>query len=80
MTVKQLFETYVYAEILSSVDLLPFVIAAFKRRTQQTAMDLNEPRALKKRLVEGEGLTTKNAATRRGVQQADEEAIRQTYR
>jgi hypothetical protein len=48
VTVKQLFETYVYAEILSSVDLLPFVIAAFKRRTQQTAMDLNEPRALKK--------------------------------
>jgi hypothetical protein len=26
MTVKQLFETYVYAEILSSVDLLPFVM------------------------------------------------------
>jgi hypothetical protein len=26
VTVKQLFETYVYAQILSSVDLLPFVI------------------------------------------------------
>ncbi|MHC8405426.1 hypothetical protein [Pseudomonas sp. TMB3-21] len=28
MTVKQLFETYVYAQILSSVDLLLFVIHA----------------------------------------------------
>jgi hypothetical protein len=26
MAIKQLFETYVYAEILSSGDLLPFVI------------------------------------------------------
>jgi hypothetical protein len=26
VTVKQLFETYVYAQILSSADLLPFVI------------------------------------------------------
>jgi hypothetical protein len=26
VTVKQLFETYVYAQILSSTDLLPFVI------------------------------------------------------
>jgi hypothetical protein len=25
MTVKQLFEPYVYAEILSSIDLVPFV-------------------------------------------------------
>ncbi|MDQ3203260.1 MAG: hypothetical protein M3Q94_14050 [Pseudomonadota bacterium] len=28
MTVKQLFETYVYAQTLSSVDLSPFVIHA----------------------------------------------------
>jgi len=48
VTVKQLFETYVYAEFLSSIDLLPFVIAPFKRRAQQTAMRSNEPRALKK--------------------------------
>jgi hypothetical protein len=48
VTVKQLFETYVYAEILSSIDLLPFVTVSFKQRTQQTAIDLNEPRALKK--------------------------------
>jgi hypothetical protein len=48
VTVKQLFETYVYAEILSSVDLLPFVIASFKRRTQQTAMRSIESRVLKK--------------------------------
>jgi hypothetical protein len=27
VTVKQVFETYVYAQILSSVDLLPFVIS-----------------------------------------------------
>jgi hypothetical protein len=39
VTVKQLFETYVYAEILSSVDLLPFVISSAKSRTQQTAMN-----------------------------------------
>jgi hypothetical protein len=37
VTVKQLFETYVYAEILSSIDLLPFVITP-KRWAQQTAM------------------------------------------
>jgi hypothetical protein len=43
-----LFETYVYAEILSSVDLLPFVITAFKRRTQQTAMDGEASWAIKK--------------------------------
>jgi len=48
VTVKQLFETYVYAEILSSIDLLPFVIRFFKRRTQQTAMRSNEPQTLKK--------------------------------
>jgi hypothetical protein len=48
VTVKQLFETYVYAEILSSIDLLPFVIAPFKHRTQRTAMSWNEPWALKK--------------------------------
>jgi hypothetical protein len=48
VTVKQLFETYVYAEILSSVDLLPFVITFLKSRTQQTATNSNEPRALKK--------------------------------
>jgi len=48
MTVKQLFETYVYAEILSSVDLLPFVMTFFKRRTQQTAMGCKAPRAMKK--------------------------------
>jgi hypothetical protein len=48
VTVKQLFETYVYAEILSSIDLLPFVPASFKQRTQQTAMSSNESWALKK--------------------------------
>jgi hypothetical protein len=48
VTVKQLFETYVYAEILSSVDLLPFVFPSFKRQTQQTAMDANAPQVLKK--------------------------------
>jgi hypothetical protein len=48
VTVKQLFETYVYAEILSSVDLLPFVMTFFKRGTQQNAMDCTEPRAMKK--------------------------------
>ncbi len=34
MTVKQLFETYVYAEILSSAVLLPFVIGFIKLRTR----------------------------------------------
>jgi hypothetical protein len=48
VTVKQLFETYVYAEILSSIDLLPFVIRFFKRRTQQTAMSSSESWALQK--------------------------------
>jgi hypothetical protein len=67
VTVKQLFETYVYAEILSSVDLLPFVITVSKRRARQNAMRSTEPRAIKKRLVEREGLTTKNAANGRGV-------------
>jgi hypothetical protein len=37
VTVKQLFETYVYAEILSSVDLLPFVISFSKRRKRKIA-------------------------------------------
>jgi len=35
VTVKQLFETYVYAQILSSVDLLPFVIGSEKNRAQE---------------------------------------------
>jgi len=48
MTVKQLFETYVYAEILSSVDLLPFVITFSERRTQQRDMRPTGPCALKK--------------------------------
>jgi hypothetical protein len=48
MTVKQLFETYVYAEILSSIDLLPFVITFIKRRTQQTAMNREAAWAIKK--------------------------------
>jgi len=48
VTVKQLFETYVYAEILSSIDLLPFVMTFIKRRTQQTAMGCKAPRAMKK--------------------------------
>jgi len=48
MTVKQLFETYVYAEILSSIDLLPFVIRFLKRRAPQTAMGCRAPRAIKK--------------------------------
>jgi hypothetical protein len=48
VTVKQMFETYVYAEILSSIDLLPFVIRIFKRRAQQTAMSSHESRVLKK--------------------------------
>jgi len=48
VTVKQLFETYVYAEILSRVDLLPFVIRIFQRRTQQTAISSNKSWMLKK--------------------------------
>jgi hypothetical protein len=36
MAVKQLFETYVYDQILSSADLLPFVIkaSAFSTRSR----------------------------------------------
>jgi len=34
VAVKQLFETYVYAQILSSADLLPFVISL--RKTSDT--------------------------------------------
>jgi hypothetical protein len=48
VTVKQLFETYVYAEILSSIDLLPFVITSGKRWEQQTAIGSSESSALKK--------------------------------
>jgi hypothetical protein len=68
VTVKQLFETYVYAETLSSVDLLPFVIRFLKRRTLQNHHKLERVTGAEKRLVEGEGLTTQNAATGRGVQ------------
>jgi hypothetical protein len=48
VTVKQLFETYVYAEILSSVVLLPFVITFSERRTQHRDMRPDEPCAMKK--------------------------------
>jgi len=67
VTVKQLFETYVYDQILSSVDLLPFVITAFALRTRSRVRRLIEQRTLEKRLVEREGLTQKNAANKRGV-------------
>jgi hypothetical protein len=37
VTVKQLFETYVYDQILSSADLLPFVITLRKFQTRSRA-------------------------------------------
>jgi hypothetical protein len=46
VTVKQLFETYVYAQILSSVDLSPFVITSPICRTCSSAQALNKQRAV----------------------------------
>jgi hypothetical protein len=65
-----LFETYVYAEILSSVDLLPFVIAGSDTQAHDNAAALSRQPAAQKRLVEEERLTQKDAANRRGVEGA----------
>jgi hypothetical protein len=70
VTVKQLFETYVYAEILSSVDLLPFVITGLDTQAYDNAAALSKQPATLKRLVEEERLTQKNAANRRGIEGA----------
>ncbi|KOY03992.1 hypothetical protein AM274_01170 [Pseudomonas nunensis] len=67
MAVKQLFETYVYAQILSSADLLPFVIIACAQPPRSRAPPSKRQQAMQERLVEGEGLTQKNAAKIRGV-------------
>jgi hypothetical protein len=46
VTVKQLFETYVYAQILSSADLLPFVITLRKCSARDRTPPLNEQHVL----------------------------------
>ena len=70
MAVKQVFETYVYAQILSSIDLLPFVIALRKSRAHSNHAPLPRQHAVFESLFRGEGLTQKNAAKGRGVGQA----------
>jgi hypothetical protein len=54
VAVKQLFETYVYAQILSSVDLLPFVIAGLDTQAHGNAAARSKPPATQERLVEQE--------------------------
>ncbi|WP_458128640.1 hypothetical protein [Pseudomonas sp. Z2-11] len=61
MAIKQLFETYVYAQTLSSGDLLPFVIVLQEfSREKSNAMQRHGAR--RERLVEGEGVRDENAA------------------
>jgi hypothetical protein len=52
VTVKQLFETYVYRQILSSADLLPFVITPWEWRARSHATASMESIGHGKRLVE----------------------------